>query len=100
METHRGKMNDGVKCKKCGGEYPCPKHTVIIDQKTGTIQFPDGLSENQKQRMRDLRDVFYKEEQKMPKGNECPHCHKQSLHKVGTKTVIVYECECGFKGQG
>lgn len=50
-----------MKCKKCGGKYPCSEHTLIIDQKTGTIRFPDGLSEKQKQRMRDLRDVFYKE---------------------------------------
>ena len=47
-------------CKKCGGPYPCPKHTIIIDEKTGSITFPDDATEEQKQHARDIRDALDK----------------------------------------
>lgn len=47
-----------MKCKKCGNQYPCPKHTIIIDEKTGNITFPTGITEKQKQRAKDIRNTF------------------------------------------
>lgn len=47
-----------MKCKKCGGPYPCPKHTIIIDEKTGNIKFPSDVTEEQKQRAKDIRNAF------------------------------------------
>lgn len=47
-----------MKCRKCGGNYPCPEHTAIIDQKTGDIRFPYDITEKQKQRIRNIRDTL------------------------------------------
>ena len=47
-----------IKCKKCGGPYPCPKHTIIIDEKTGNITFPYDVTEEQKQRVKNMRDAL------------------------------------------
>ena len=48
------------RCKTCGGPYPCPKHTIIIDEKTGHINLPTDVTEEQKQHARDIRDAFMK----------------------------------------
>lgn len=47
-----------MKCKKCGGNYPCPEHTSIIDEQTGIIITPKESDEKTKQRLRDIRDVL------------------------------------------
>ena len=48
-----------TKCKKCGHSLPCPEHTVMIDERTGSILFPkEELDEDTKQKVREIRDAL------------------------------------------
>ena len=57
---HSFDKDDLKRCSKCGGSFPCPEHTVIVDQKTGTILYPDDKDTDNdvKQKIRDIRDLF------------------------------------------
>ena len=55
----RNGMDIMNKCKKCGHSLPCPEHTVMIDEKTGSILFPkEGLDEGTKRKVREIRDAL------------------------------------------
>lgn len=43
---------------KCGHPLPCPWHTVIIDQETGSISYPSEQDDETKKKIRDIRDVL------------------------------------------
>jgi len=47
------------KCKKCGHSLPCPEHTILIDERTGSILFPkEEPDEDTKQKVREIRDAL------------------------------------------
>lgn len=46
------------RCSKCGGTFPCPEHTITINDVTDSIVYPEDVDEDTKQKIRDIKDTL------------------------------------------